>query len=50
VFLVSSSGEKLNVLSKFGILHANPNRQIIKLHGENLINATRKTMIVEIKI
>lgn len=50
MFLVSISGEKLNVLSKFGILHAKPIKQIIRLQDENLINATKKTIIVEMRI
>jgi hypothetical protein len=49
VFLVSSSGEKLNVLSKFGMLQPAPIRQISRLQEENLINATINTIISEMK-
>jgi hypothetical protein len=49
VFFVSSSGEKLNVLSKFGMLQTAPIRQISRLQEENLINATINTIISEMK-
>jgi hypothetical protein len=44
VFFVSISGEKLKVLSKFGMLHATPTRQIIRLFGENLIREIKNTI------
>ncbi len=50
VFLVSSLGEKLNVLNILGMLHATPKMQINKLQGENLTNATRNITIVETSI
>ena len=48
MFLHSSSGEKLKVLIKFGMLHAIPRRQIIRLLGENLISETRKITISKV--
>jgi hypothetical protein len=50
VFLVSISGEKLKVLSKFGILQTIPKRQIIKLFGEILTRETKNTITSDAKI